>query len=69
MEHLAPLKDRLSSIIVTTPQAVALTDAIKGLSFTRAVSLPVLGLIENMSGYAWYALFIYDLFDVTLRWL
>jgi len=51
MEHLAPLQSRLSSIIVTTPQAVALTDAIKGLSFTRAVSLPVLGLIENMSGY------------------
>jgi hypothetical protein len=26
-------------------------DAIKCLSFTRAVKLPVLGLIENMSGY------------------
>jgi hypothetical protein len=51
MEHLAPVHDRLSSVIVTTPQAVALADAMKGLSFTRAVSLPVLGLIENMSGY------------------
>jgi len=52
MEHLAPVADRMSSIIVTTPQAVALADAAKCLSFTRAVSLPVLGLIENMSGYA-----------------
>ncbi|KZV98985.1 hypothetical protein EXIGLDRAFT_762986 [Exidia glandulosa HHB12029] len=51
MEHLAPVADRMSAIIVTTPQAVALADAAKCLSFTRAVSLPVLGLIENMSGY------------------
>lgn len=53
MEHLAPLHahSRLSAVLVTTPQVVALTDAIKCLSFTRAVSLPVLGLIENMSGY------------------
>ncbi|KAG8997877.1 cytosolic Fe-S cluster assembly factor cfd1 [Tulasnella sp. JGI-2019a] len=51
MEHLAPLQSRLSSIIVTTPQAVALTDAMKGISFTRTVSLPIIGLIENMSGY------------------
>lgn len=39
-------------MIVTTPQAVALMDAMKCLSFTRAVNIPVLGLIENMSGYA-----------------
>ncbi|KAL5533936.1 CFD1 [Sanghuangporus baumii] len=51
LEHLAPLHSRLSSVIVTTPQAVALADALKCLSFTRTVSLPVLGLIENMSGY------------------
>jgi len=38
-------------VIVTTPQAVALIDAMKSLSFTRTVNLPVLGLIENMSGY------------------
>ncbi|KAG9314016.1 P-loop containing nucleoside triphosphate hydrolase protein [Chiua virens] len=51
LEHLAPVQEKLSAIIVTTPQAVALLDAIKCLSFTRAVKLPVLGLIENMSGY------------------
>ncbi|CUA71701.1 Cytosolic Fe-S cluster assembly factor CFD1 [Rhizoctonia solani] len=52
LEHLAPVHDRLSSVVVTTPQAVALADAIKGVSFTRAVNLPILGVIENMSGYA-----------------
>ncbi|KAG1813250.1 P-loop containing nucleoside triphosphate hydrolase protein [Suillus subaureus] len=51
IEHLAPVQSRLSAVIVTTPQAVALLDAMKCLSFTRAVALPVLGLIENMSGY------------------
>ena len=51
LEHMAPVHSKLSAIIVTTPQAVALLDAMKCLSFTRAVSLPVLGLIENMSGY------------------
>lgn len=51
LEHLAPLQPRLSSVIVTTPQAVALMDVMKCISFTRAVNLPILGLIENMSGY------------------
>ena len=45
------MHSRLSSVIVTTPQAVALSDALKCLSFTRTVALPVLGVIENMSGY------------------
>lgn len=48
---MAPVHPRLSAVIVTTPQAVALLDAMKCLSFTRATSIPVLGLIENMSGY------------------
>lgn len=37
--------------MVTTPQAVSLLDCSKSLDFTRQVSLPVAGLIENMSGY------------------
>ncbi len=45
------MHDRLSGVIVTTPQAVALMDAMKSLSFMRAVKLPVLGIVENMSGY------------------
>lgn len=51
LEHMAPVHSKLSGVIVTTPQAVALIDAIKCLSFTRTVNLPILGLIENMSGY------------------
>lgn len=46
------MHSRLSGIVVTTPQAVALLDAMKCVSFTRTVSLPLLGVIENMSGYA-----------------
>ena len=51
IEHASPARSRLSAVIVTTPQAVALMDAMKCLSFTRAVDMPVLGLVENMSGY------------------
>ena len=51
LEHLSPVHDKLSAVIVTTPQAVALMDAMKSLSFTRTVKLPVLGILENMSGY------------------
>lgn len=48
---MAPVHTKLTSVVVTTPQAVALMDVMKCLSFTRAVNLPVLGIIENMSGY------------------
>ncbi|KAI0639547.1 P-loop containing nucleoside triphosphate hydrolase protein [Trametes polyzona] len=51
VEHMAPVHARISAVIVTTPQAVALLDAMKCLSFTRATNIPVLGLVENMSGY------------------
>lgn len=37
------------AIIVTTPQDVALADAVKGLQMFREVKTPVLGIIENMS--------------------
>ena len=37
------------AIIVTTPQDIALLDAQKGLRMFQQVSVPVLGLIENMS--------------------
>jgi ATP-binding protein involved in chromosome partitioning len=39
------------AVIVTTPQDVALIDARKGLQMFRKVSVPVLGVIENMSGF------------------
>jgi len=38
-------------VLVTTPQAVSLSDVSKELSFARKTQTPVLGLIENMAGY------------------
>ena len=37
------------AIIVTTPQDVALLDAIKGVHMFQKVNVPILGIIENMS--------------------
>ncbi|KAJ4972442.1 hypothetical protein NE237_005616 [Protea cynaroides] len=38
------------AIIVTTPQEVSLIDVRKEVSFCKKVGLPVLGVVENMSG-------------------
>ena len=38
------------AIVVTTPQAVAISDVRKCVSFCRTVKCPVLGILENMSG-------------------
>lgn len=37
------------AIIVTTPQDIALIDAIKGLKMFEKVGIPILGIVENMS--------------------
>jgi ATP-binding protein involved in chromosome partitioning len=37
------------AVIVTTPQDIALADARKGLKMFEKVSVPVLGIVENMS--------------------
>jgi ATP-binding protein involved in chromosome partitioning len=38
------------AVIVTTPQDVAVMDAIKAARFIEKLDIPVLGIIENMSG-------------------
>ncbi len=38
-----------AAIVVTTPQDLALADAVKGIAMFNRVSVPVLGLVENMS--------------------
>ncbi len=38
-------------IIVTTPQEVALLDVRKSITMVKEMHVPVLGIIENMSGY------------------
>jgi ATP-binding protein involved in chromosome partitioning len=38
-------------VLVTTPQQVALSDVAKALAMFKRVSVPILGLVENMSGF------------------
>jgi len=39
------------SVVVCTPQEVALLDAVKAISMFRKVNIPILGMVENMSGF------------------
>jgi Mrp family chromosome partitioning ATPase len=39
------------AIIVTTPQEVALADVRKELNFCLKTKVPILGVVENMSGF------------------
>lgn len=39
------------AVIVTTPQEVSLMDVRKEINFCKKVNLPVIGVIENMSGF------------------
>lgn len=43
--------DWTGGIIVVTPQEVALDDARRSIAFARQVNLPVIGIVENMSGF------------------
>jgi len=40
-----------AAVIVTTPQDLAIADVRRSVSFCRELSLPILGIVENMSGY------------------
>lgn len=44
------IPDITGSIIVTTPQDVALMDSKRTVNFSRKLNIPVIGMIENMSG-------------------
>ena len=46
--QLLPESD--GAVIVTTPQDLSLTDVRKSIDFCRQVKVPILGVIENMSG-------------------
>lgn len=39
------------AVVVCTPQEVALLDAVKAISMFRKVKIPILGMVENMSGF------------------
>ncbi|HEX8578825.1 MAG TPA: Mrp/NBP35 family ATP-binding protein, partial [Allosphingosinicella sp.] len=40
------------AVIVSTPQDLALMDATRAIDLFRTMNVPILGLVENMSGYA-----------------
>ena len=44
------IRSMTGSIIVTTPQDVAILDARRSVNFSKQLKLPVLGVVENMSG-------------------
>jgi ATP-binding protein involved in chromosome partitioning len=39
------------AVIVTTPQPVALADAVRGITMFRKLDVPLLGIVENMAYY------------------
>jgi ATP-binding protein involved in chromosome partitioning len=39
------------AIIVTTPQDLALVSARKAVNFSQILKVPVIGIVENMSGF------------------
>ncbi|CAL1589005.1 unnamed protein product [Knipowitschia caucasica] len=39
------------AVVITTPQEVSLQDVRKEISFCRKVKLPIIGVVENMSGF------------------
>lgn len=47
---LSQLLGLAGAVVVCTPQQVALLDAVKAISMFRTVKIPVLGIVENMSG-------------------
>lgn len=45
------IKDITGAVVVTTPQEVSGTDVRKSINFCNEVSIPLLGLVENMDGF------------------
>ena len=45
------IKEVDGAVIVTTPQDVALLDARKSITFLRQLNIPLIGIVENMSGF------------------
>lgn len=39
----------IGAIIVSTPQDIALKDAVKGINMFKTVKTPILGMVQNMS--------------------
>ena len=48
LSQLLPLT---GAVVVCTPQHVALLDAVKAMAMFQKVNIPILGMVENMSGF------------------
>jgi ATP-binding protein involved in chromosome partitioning len=48
LSQMLPLS---GAVVVCTPQEVALLDAVKAIAMFRKVNIPILGMVENMSGF------------------
>ncbi|RYG52083.1 ATP-binding protein [archaeon] len=51
IQYLKEAANVTGAVVVTTPQEVSMADVRKELNFCRKVALPVLGVVENMSGF------------------
>ncbi len=49
---LAQIVPLTGAVLVTTPQAVSTFDVNKAVSMFKQVNVPILGIVENMAGYA-----------------
>lgn len=47
---LSQMVQAAGAVVVCTPQQLALLDAVRAISMFRTVKIPVLGMVENMSG-------------------
>ncbi|NPD87332.1 MAG: Mrp/NBP35 family ATP-binding protein [Asgard group archaeon] len=45
------IKDLDGMVVVTTPQQVSLLDITKSINFAEVANTPVIGIVENMSGF------------------
>ena len=45
------IKDADGAVIVTTPQKVSISDVKRSVNFCHILNLPILGVLENMSGF------------------
>jgi len=52
-EHISAaqlIKDIAGAVVVSTPQQVAIMDVMRSVDFCKQMKIPIIGLIENMSG-------------------
>eukprot|EP00960_Hanusia_phi_P075441 768427-Hanusia_phi.AAC.3 len=51
IEYLKETNFLSGAVLVTTPQSVSIVDVRKEISFCKKLEVPILGMVENMSGF------------------